>query len=59
MDVAGLKIEDIMTELHGHTIQNVRHLAPNMYSYDVGEKAEGKPTSSTLLDNALFLKHLL
>jgi hypothetical protein len=48
-----------MTKLHGHTIQNVRQLALNMYSYDVGEKAEGKPTSSTLLDNALFLKHLL
>ena len=39
--------------------RNVRQLALNMYSYDVGEKAEGKPTSSTLLDNALFLKHLL
>jgi hypothetical protein len=39
-DVAALRIGDIITKLHGNTIQNVRQLALNMYSYDVGEKAE-------------------
>jgi S1-C subfamily serine protease len=37
-DVAGLKIGDIITKLHGHAIQNVRQLALNMYSYDGGKK---------------------
>jgi serine protease Do len=39
-DLAGLRIGDVITMLHGHTIQNVRQLALNMYSYDAGEKAE-------------------
>jgi hypothetical protein len=30
----------IIAKLHGHTIHNVRQLALNMYSYDVGGKAE-------------------
>jgi serine protease Do len=39
-DVAGLKIGDIITKLHGRAIQNVRQLAMNMYSYEVGDAAE-------------------
>ena len=39
-DVAGLGIGDVITKLHGHTIQNARQFALNMYSYDVGKKAE-------------------
>ena len=39
-DAAGLRIGDVITKLHGHPIQNVRQLALNLYSYDVGDKAE-------------------
>ena len=39
-DVAGLRIGDVITKLHGHPIQNVRQLALNLYSYDVGDMAE-------------------
>jgi serine protease Do len=39
-EAAGLRVGDIITKLHGHPIQNVRQLALNLYSYEVGEKAE-------------------
>jgi serine protease Do len=37
---AGLKIGDIITRVNAKPIENVRQLASNMYSYDVGDKAQ-------------------
>jgi serine protease Do len=39
-EVAGLKVGDVITRLHGRSIQNVRQLALSMYSYAVGDLAE-------------------
>jgi len=35
-----LKVRDIIVRVHAKSIPNVRQLALNMYSYDVGDKAE-------------------
>jgi serine protease Do len=39
-DAAGLKVGDIIVAVHAKPIPNVRQLALNMYSYEVGDKAE-------------------
>lgn len=39
-DLAGLRIGDVITKVHGRAIQNVRQLAVRMYSYDAGERAD-------------------
>jgi serine protease Do len=39
-DLAGLKVGDIITQVEGQSIQNVRQFALRMYSYAVGDKAQ-------------------
>jgi serine protease Do len=39
-EMAGLKVGDVITRLHGRSIQNVRQLALSMYSYAVDDLAQ-------------------
>lgn len=39
-DAAGIKVGDVITKVHGQSIQNVRQFAVNMYSYAVGDIAQ-------------------